>query len=186
MKHSNGTAPIRKINTLIVCHLSAPYASHSARIQAGSVMMRGAIGRSGTTRLKREGDGHTPAGRYLLLRGFFRLDRFSRTSSLVNLVPLRPSQGWCDDPASQHYNRPTDIATHCRHETLWRADPVYDVVIPTTHNERPRIVNCGSAIFFHLARPGYGPTEGCIAISREDMRKLLPRLAKKVRLIIRD
>jgi L,D-peptidoglycan transpeptidase YkuD (ErfK/YbiS/YcfS/YnhG family) len=28
----------------------------------------------------------------------------------------------------------------------------------------------------HLARPGYTPTEGCMALSRRDMRALLQRL----------
>ena len=36
----------------------------------------------------------------------------------------------------------------------------------------------GSAIFFHLARPGLTPTAGCVAIAAADMRKLAPRLAR--------
>ncbi|MDZ7600693.1 MAG: L,D-transpeptidase family protein, partial [Hoeflea sp.] len=36
----------------------------------------------------------------------------------------------------------------------------------------------GSAIFLHLARPGYRPTEGCIALSRRDMLRLMPFLRR--------
>ena len=42
------------------------------------------------------------------------------------------------------------------HEELWRGDHLYDIVIETSHNKRPRIQGRGSAIFFHLARPDYG------------------------------
>jgi L,D-peptidoglycan transpeptidase YkuD (ErfK/YbiS/YcfS/YnhG family) len=34
----------------------------------------------------------------------------------------------------------------------------------------------GSAIFLHLARPGFTPTEGCVALSLEDMLEVV-RLA---------
>jgi L,D-peptidoglycan transpeptidase YkuD (ErfK/YbiS/YcfS/YnhG family) len=41
---------------------------------------------------------------------------------------------------------------------------------------RPAIRGRGSAIFLHIAKPGYAPTEGCIAISPAAMRRLLPLL----------
>ena len=31
----------------------------------------------------------------------------------------------------------------------------------------------GSAIFLHCARPDYGPTEGCVAVARDDLLALL-------------
>jgi L,D-peptidoglycan transpeptidase YkuD (ErfK/YbiS/YcfS/YnhG family) len=31
----------------------------------------------------------------------------------------------------------------------------------------------GSAIFLHVARPDYAPTEGCVAVAREDLLALL-------------
>jgi L,D-peptidoglycan transpeptidase YkuD (ErfK/YbiS/YcfS/YnhG family) len=92
--------------------------------------------------------------------------------------------GWCDDPASGRYNRPIRAGAKAGHEQLWREDGVYDVVIPTSHNERPRVLGAGSAIFFHVAGPGYAPTEGCVAISLADLRRLLPRLSRNVRLVI--
>ena len=35
----------------------------------------------------------------------------------------------------------------------------------------------GSAIFLHVCRPGYPPTQGCVAIARADLEDLL-RAAK--------
>jgi len=45
-------------------------------------------------------------------------------------------------------------------------------------NVTSRARNRGSAIFFHLIRPGYEPTAGCVAISARDMRRILPYLRK--------
>ncbi|MEP4560173.1 MAG: L,D-transpeptidase family protein, partial [Nitratireductor sp.] len=49
-------------------------------------------------------------------------------------------------------------------------------VIVLDWNMRPAVRGRGSAIFLHLARPGYTPTEGCVAVSRRTMSRLLPIL----------
>ncbi len=133
---------------------------------------------------KREGDGASPVGSFRLKTALFRNDRICRISSLTGSRPLQRAMGWCDDPASGRYNRPVPAGSKAGHERLWRDDGVYDVVIPTTHNELPRVLGGGSAIFLHLARPEYAPTEGCVAISLADLRRLLPRLSRSVRLVI--
>jgi L,D-peptidoglycan transpeptidase YkuD (ErfK/YbiS/YcfS/YnhG family) len=46
------------------------------------------------------------------------------------------------------------------------------------HNDRPRVRGRGSAIFVHLARPGYAPTAGCIALSQRDLLMLLAQLRR--------
>jgi L,D-peptidoglycan transpeptidase YkuD (ErfK/YbiS/YcfS/YnhG family) len=58
-------------------------------------------------------------------------------------------------------------------EGLKRADHLYDLVLVLGYNDRPRVKGRGSAIFVHLARPGYTPTEGCIALTRRDLLALL-------------
>jgi len=52
------------------------------------------------------------------------------------------------------------------------------------HNDAPRIRGHGSAIFLHCAnphftRPGYRPTEGCIALRKADLVRLLPFLTRR-------
>lgn len=133
---------------------------------------------------KREGDGASPVGSFRLKTALFRNDRLGRIFSLTGSRPLQRGMGWCDDPASGRYNRPIPAGAKAGHERLWRDDTVYDVVIPTSHNEQPRVLGAGSAIFLHVARPGYTPTEGCVAISLADLRRLLPRLSRRVRLVI--
>ena len=43
----------------------------------------------------------------------------------------------------------------------------------------------GSAIFLHLAHEDFRPTAGCIAVSFETMRHLLPRLTRDTLIEIR-
>jgi L,D-peptidoglycan transpeptidase YkuD (ErfK/YbiS/YcfS/YnhG family) len=56
---------------------------------------------------------------------------------------------------------------------MWRDDEVYDLVVVLGHNDAPVVSGAGSAIFLHIAREGYTPTEGCVALSRPDLEALL-------------
>ncbi|MBK9081128.1 MAG: L,D-transpeptidase family protein [Rhizobiales bacterium] len=143
-----------------------------------------ALGPAGVRHGKREGDGATPAGRYRLLFGYFRADRTQRPNAALPLVAVRARDGWCDDPAHRLYNRPARLPLSASAETMRREDRLYDVVIVTDHNQRPRVRGRGSAIFFHIAREGFTPTQGCVAISPDAMRRLLPRLARSAEIVI--
>ena len=91
---------------------------------------------------------------------------------------MQPDQGWCEDPASRRYNRPVRLPAADCTDRMWREDRLYDVVVVLDQNFSRRVKGKGSAIFFHLARPGLTPTAGCVAISPPDMRRLAPRLAR--------
>lgn len=169
--------------TRLHVRVRSPHAT-LGRLVAGGVDMAAAIGRSGLTALKREGDGASPRGRLRIVGGFYRSDRFRvRPRSGVPLLPLRPDDGWCDDAADRNYNRPVRRPYPKSHEAMWRDDHAYDVVLVLDFNLRPRIRGGGSAIFFHLARAGFGPTAGCLALSRADMLKLLPRLSTRTSIV---
>ena len=122
---------------------------------------------------KREGDGATPRGRFVIRHAYYRPDTAGRIGSALRLVPLHPAMGWCDAPGDRNYNRPVRLPYPASAERLWRDDGLYDVVIVLGHNDRPRVRGHGSAIFMHVARPGFLPTEGCIALKREHLRVLL-------------
>jgi L,D-peptidoglycan transpeptidase YkuD (ErfK/YbiS/YcfS/YnhG family) len=155
------------------------------RFHAGPVVVRCAIGRGGIRQDKREGDHATPGGVFRLFGGFFRPDRVLRNAWVSPMRPVRPSDGWCDDPRSALYNRLVMLPCRASHEKLWRADRVYDLAIILDYNIHPRRKNRGSAIFLHCARPDFAPTSGCIALRLEDLRRLLPRLARKAVLTVR-
>ena len=99
------------------------------RLHAGSVALRCALGRAGVSQAKREGDHATPSGTFRLLGVFFRRDRLPRPALLLPARELKPNEGWCDDPASALYNRLVTLPCRARHEKLWRADRLYDLVI---------------------------------------------------------
>ncbi len=142
----------------------------------GPLRLPCAIGRGGRRPKLREGDGITPLGRWPVRQVLYRADRMRRPATRLPVRAIRPGDGWCDDPADRNYNRLVQLPFPRSHEGLWRHDQLYDLVVVLGYNDRPRSLWRGSAIFMHLARPGYTPTAGCIALSRGDMLKLLARL----------
>lgn len=137
-----------------------------------------ALGRGGISANKREGDGATPLAAMRLLSGYLRERRFDRHSRL-SLAPITATLGWCEVPEDRNYNRPVRIPYRASHETMLRLDGLYDACLVLDWNIRPRRRGRGSAIFFHLARPGFAPTAGCVAVTRSVMARLLPRLSRR-------
>jgi L,D-peptidoglycan transpeptidase YkuD (ErfK/YbiS/YcfS/YnhG family) len=136
-------------------------------------VLRAALGRGGIRQDKREGDGATPPGALPLRRVLYRADRVARPSCAVPVEPLAPDDGWCDDPAHPDYNRMIRLPHPARHEALWRDDAVYDLIGVLGWNDRPVVRDRGSAIFLHVARPDFAPTEGCVALALPELRDLL-------------
>ncbi|HUZ62299.1 MAG TPA: L,D-transpeptidase family protein [Acetobacteraceae bacterium] len=141
-------------------------------IFAGQIF-RAAIGRGGVRVRKVEGDGATPAGLLPLRRVLYRADRIPPPRCVVPLEPIALADGWCDDPAHPDYNRPIILPHPARHEALWRADALYDIVGVLGWNDDPPVRGRGSAIFLHLARTDFAPTDGCIALPLAELRLLL-------------
>ncbi len=150
----------------------------------GAITVPCALGRSGITARKREGDGATPSGTYELLNVYYRADRGLRPRVDLPVEALVPSDGWCDDPGHRRYNRPVDLPFCASHEKMWREDKLYDIVVVLDCNMHPPVRGKGSAIFFHIAREGYSPTEGCVAVAPEHMRLILSRVRPGVRMRI--
>jgi L,D-peptidoglycan transpeptidase YkuD (ErfK/YbiS/YcfS/YnhG family) len=140
---------------------------------------RCALGRSGVVIAgsKREGDGATPMGDWPMRQVFWRPDRLEQPVTQLPVIALRPDMGWCDDPAHPDYNRQVVLPFPAPHEKLWREDGVYDLIVVLGYNDDPVIAGKGSAIFLHIAREDFSPTEGCVACSRDDLLALL-RAAK--------
>ena len=140
----------------------------SARLRWPGHRAACALGRAGIVADKREGDGGTPAGLLPLRRVLYRADRVERPPTALPLARLGRADGWCDDPADPAYNRLVGLPHRARCEALWRDDGLYDVVVVLGHNDDPVVSGRGSAIFMHVAGPGYGATEGCVALALGD------------------
>ena len=151
------------------------------QLLAGAVVIPCALGRSGIAQAKREGDGASPRGAFRLRGGVYRPDHFgARPSSPLPLRPSAPGDGWCDDARDRRYNRPIRLpAPGVSAEAMWREDGLYDVVLDIDYNRARIRPGRGSAIFMHVARAGYRPTEGCVALAKPDLVRLLRRLGPR-------
>ncbi|WP_011582735.1 L,D-transpeptidase family protein [Chelativorans multitrophicus] len=143
-----------------------------------------ALGRSGISVFKREGDGATPGFVMHPLGIYFRRDRRRGGIGPARLpvLSIRSDLGWCDAPGDANYNRPVRLPFPKSHERMEREDALYDICVVLDWNIKSRQRGAGSAIFLHIAHPEMKPTEGCIAIAPQTMRRILPRLSRKTRI----
>jgi L,D-peptidoglycan transpeptidase YkuD (ErfK/YbiS/YcfS/YnhG family) len=145
---------------------------------------RCALGRGGIRAHKIEGDGATPVGRFPLRRVHYRPDRLDPPVTALSLRAIAPSDGWCDDPADEAYNRLVAVPYAASAERLWREDHLYDLVVELGYNDDPVVPGKGSAIFLHLIRPDWGPTDGCVAVEQTVLAALLGQVDASSALIV--
>ena len=69
-------------------------------------------------------------------------------------------------------------------DRLKRDDHLYDFIVEIDHNSSPRIAGRGSAVFLHLARENFGPTAGCVSMTKSAMLRLLARLGPRHKIVI--
>jgi L,D-peptidoglycan transpeptidase YkuD (ErfK/YbiS/YcfS/YnhG family) len=143
-----------------------------------------ALGRGGIRANKREGDGGTPRGVFHPRKLWWRADRHPRPRTHLAIRSIRREDAWSEDPADRHYNQPVRRASGEAGDRLTRDDHLYDFIVEIDHNFRPRVAGRGSAVFLHLARDNFGPTAGCISMTRSAMLHLLRRLGPKTRIVI--
>jgi len=153
-------------------------------LTAGALRLPVALGRDGIKAEKREGDGATPAGRFRLKRLWWRADRRPRPKTGLPVRRIRPDDAWVEDPADRNYNRPVRVKAGAAGDRLWRKDHLYDLVIEIDHNTRPRIAGRGSAVFIHVARLGFIPTAGCVALHAHALSRLLGSIGAHTRIAI--
>lgn len=122
---------------------------------------------------KREGDGCSPLGVWPIRHVLYRPDRTPAPQSRLPVKAIAPNDGWCDAPGDPNYNRPVNLPYPASAEQMWREDKVYDFVLVLAHNDDPVVPLMGSAIFLHVARPNWEPTEGCVALQAWDVLELI-------------
>jgi L,D-peptidoglycan transpeptidase YkuD (ErfK/YbiS/YcfS/YnhG family) len=174
--------PRRDKGPFVVSALSA--AATRGNLRLGVLNFPCALGRSGRRQRKREGDGATPIGRWRMVAVLYRADRLPRPATGLPVKAIGRSDGWCDAPADRNYNRPVRHPYGASAERMWRTDALYDVVVVLDHNTLPRVRGGGSAVFMHVAKPGYAPTEGCVALRREHLLLLVRRARRGARVLV--
>jgi len=147
--------------------------------------MKAAVGRNGFAPPgeKREGDGRTPSGIFGLGPAFGYAPQASTR------MPYRQATSddlWVDDPKAPDYNRwvkqnETQAASF---EKMKRDDDQYKFGVVIEYNTDPVIPGYGSAIFLHIWKAPGAATAGCIAVSEEDIVKILGWLDPAARPVI--
>ena len=153
---------------------------------AGPLVARVALGRGGIRADKREGDGGTPRGGFRPLKLWWRSDRLIRPRTLLPIRPIGADDAWCEDPRDRRYNQAFRRSANEPGDRLRRGDGLYDMIIEIDHNTRPRVAGRGSAVFIHVARPGFAPTAGCVALRPRDLKMLLSCMNSKTRILIQS
>jgi L,D-peptidoglycan transpeptidase YkuD (ErfK/YbiS/YcfS/YnhG family) len=153
-------------------------------LTAGGQTFPVALGRGGILANKREGDGGTPRGTFRPRQLWWRADRHVRPRTHLAARAIRPDDAWCEDPGDRHYNQPVRLEAGQGGDRLRRDDHLYDFIIEIDHNTGPRIPGRGSAVFLHLARENFGPTAGCVAMTKSAMLRLLRRIGPKTKIVI--
>ena len=139
------------------------------------------VGKGGIRKKIKEGDKITPKGIFNLGPLYYRSDKIKFVKSKLILKKIKKNMGWCDDPNSKLYNRPIKIPKNYKysHEKLYRKENTYDIILVLNFNRSPIKAGKGSAIFVHVAKKNYKPTEGCIALKKKNLKRIIEKINKK-------
>jgi len=145
-----------------------------------------ALGKRGIGNKRREGDFITPKGNFKIKYILYRKDRIKRIQSKIKKIIIKKNMGWCDDPLSKNYNKLIKIPSEYNYEKLYKKDNVYDIILVLNYNMNPVVKNKGSAIFIHVTKANYKKTEGCVAIKKVHLLKIIKELKKNIKIKIED
>ena len=147
-------------------------------ISFGKYKAKCAIGKRGISIKKKEGDLITPKGTFKIKEIFYRKDRVKSLISRLKKTVIRKNMGWCDDPKSNNYNKLIYYPFKYSAEKLYRRENIYDILLVLNFNMNPIRKNKGSAIFIHVAKKNLQPTQGCIALNKSELIKLVKSIKK--------
>jgi L,D-peptidoglycan transpeptidase YkuD (ErfK/YbiS/YcfS/YnhG family) len=143
-----------------------------------------ALGKRGIGNKKIEGDLITPKGIYKIKYLLYRRDRVKKVKTKLKKIIIKKNMGWCNDPRSNNYNKLINIPNKYTYENLLKRNNIYDLILVLNYNMSPTKKNKGSAIFIHIAKKNYENTEGCIAIKKIELKKLLADLTNNTKVKI--
>jgi len=127
-------------------------------------------------RLKKEGDGKSPAGMFPLTFAFgTSMKPESLTFPYTRLVEFTDC---VDDVNSHHYNKIVNrmqvgIFDWKSSEKMLEMVPQYELGVFVAYNSYPVVKGNGSCIFLHVWKDSNTPTSGCTAMGRLDMERIV-------------
>ena len=141
------------------------------------------IGKKGLNSKKIEGDHCTPIGVFKIGRVYYRPDRIKKPDTSLKTKKITKNMGWCDDAYNKNYNKEIVLNKKNKGEKLFRKSSVYDILVVIEYNTKKVKPFKGSAIFIHLTK-NYKPTQGCIALKKNDLLILLKIINKNSKIKI--
>ena len=143
------------------------------KLLMGNYKVKCAVGKRGIATKKKEGDLITPKGKFKIKYILYRKDRVYSLKTKIKKIIIKKDMGWCNDSASQKYNKLIRFPSRYSAEKLYRSDNSYDIILVLDFNFKPIIKGKGSAIFIHVAKKNYKNTAGCVALQKKDLRNLI-------------
>ena len=131
------------------------------------------VGRHGLAAVgnKIEGDMKTPSGIFHIGIAF-GYEPLSNTK--ITYRQIKDNDFWVDDVNSDDYNKwVASKPNRGSFEIMRRKDAAYRYGFIVDYNTLPVVKGKGSAIFFHVWKGETKPTGGCIALSEENILKLI-------------
>lgn len=130
-------------------------------------------------KLKKEGDGNSPAGIFYL-SGLFG---YEEISSKMNSLKVDNRTFCVDDAKSTYYNQIIKTDTVKKDwtsaETMRMKSDIYKYGIFVDYNVKPAVAGKGSCIFMHIWGGSNKPTAGCTAMKEADILMIINFLDKK-------
>jgi hypothetical protein len=145
---------------------------------------RCSLGKNGIKKKIKEGDKITPRGIFQVKKLYYRADRIKKIITSIKKIKIKKNVGWCDDFKSANYNKEIKLPSKFSHEKLYRKDHLYDLVVVINYNMNPIIKKRGSAIFIHIERNNYQPTQGCIGLKQKHLLTILKNIKKNEKIKI--
>ena len=135
-----------------------------------------AVGKRGIGLKRKEGDLITPKGTFKIKEIFYRKDRIGNLKSKIKKKVIKKNMGWCDDSKSNKYNKLITFPFKYNAEKFFIKENKYDIILVLDYNMNPTMKNKGSAIFIHVAKKDFPPTHGCVAIKKNEIKKLVKKI----------
>ena len=143
-----------------------------------------AIGKRGINNKKKEGDLITPKGTFKIKKLLYRRDKIGAINTNLKKTVIKKNMGWCNDIKSKDYNKLISFPFRFTAERLYRKDNIYDLILVLNYNMNPIRKGKGSAIFIHIAKNNFSATEGCVALKKNNLIKVIKKLNKNIKVII--
>ena len=156
----------------------------SGHLEYKNFKFRCSLGKNGIKKKIKEGDNITPRGIFRVKKLYYRADRIKKIITSVKKIKIKKNVGWCDDFKSANYNKEIKLPSKFSHEKLYRKDHLYDLVVVINYNMNPIIKKRGSAIFIHIEKNNYKPTQGCIGLKQKHLLTILKNIKKNEKIKI--